>query len=289
MASQHIISKLRQAERLKLRHRKESKYKDRVSDIDGQAVLRINGKYSELEADEFSGKAMEEFGTMTGLDTAGLTAEEADIAGMPGMRISGADADGNEVRAALLLNEDYKNILAVTVKEINTEAEKEHAYIDDFELIPDAIHAIGPKEHMAHLGYTIDFPEYYEKFVPYEMGSEISYFCYAGSDANLDVSISSDAGEDSLDRTEAGLEESLKFDDETGVDVVMSDEVEKGPARIRPYTYSFSGMDAGGSGALIYDTEKNVLIVIELMESGSGDKDYNGDLRKMIDEMTVEG
>ena len=267
---------------------KDIKEGERVSEIDGQAALRITSKYSELEADEFSGKALEESGIADGLGAAELTTEEMEIAGMPGMKASCTNPDGNEVRAILFLNEDYKSITAVSMKEYSSETEKEHAYIDDFDLIPESIRTVGPEEHMAALGYTIDFPEYYEKFVPYIMGSDITYFCYAGADANTDVTISEGAGADSLDRSEAGLEDSLRFDEETGIDISISDDIEKGPARIRQYSYSFSGMAAGGEGAFIYDTDKDILISINLMESGNGDKDYSGDFRKMIRDLGVE-
>ena len=264
-------------------------YNERVSEIDDQAVLRIIRKYCEIKADEFSGKVMEEFGDIAGLNDPELTTEEAEIGGMPGMKISGTDPDGNEVRAALFLNEDYGSIVAVALKEYSNDTEKEHAYIDDFELIPDSVHTVGPEEHLAHLGYTIDFPDYYERFAPFDEDKGTGYACYAG-DAFLDITISSGAGGDSMDRSIDDLEESLRFDDETGVDISVSDEVTKGTGKIRQYSYSFAGMSAGGAGAFIYDTEKDTLISINLMESGfGGSEDFIGDFNKMIEEIAVAG
>lgn len=260
----------------------------RVSEINDQAVLRIYRKLYNPGSDEFSGDVMEVFGEMTGLDISALTAEETEIGGQTGMKVSGTDADGNELRAVVFDNEDYGSVIAVAVQEYSNDAEKEHAYIDDFELIPDTIHTIGPEEHMAALGYTIDIPDYYERFYPVDMEMEVVYACYGNPGANLDMEILEGAGADSMDSSVSGLEEDLRFDEETGIDISVSDEFTKGPARIREYTYSYSGMGAGGAGVFIYDTAKDVMITINLMESGYGDEeDYVGDFRKMIEEMTV--
>ena len=259
----------------------------RVSEIDDQAVLRIYRMLYEPGYDDFDGDLITAFGEMAGLDASALTAEETEIGGSPGMKLSGTDADGNELRSVIFNNEVYGSVIAVTVQEYANDVEKEHAYIDDFELIPDTIRPIGPEEHLAALGYTMDIPDYYEKFIPVDRGMQIVYACYSNPDANLDMTINEGAGGDSMDKSVSGLEESLRFDEETGIDINVSDEVTKGPARIRQYTYSYSGMSAGGAGALIYDSDKDIMIEINLMESGYGDEDFAGDFRKMIDGMSV--
>lgn len=261
--------------------------KCRVSEINDQAVMQIIRKSYDPAGDDYDGDVLAVFGEMTGLDTAELTTEEAEISGMPGMKISGTDPDGNELRAVVFSNETYGSVLAITLKEYSNDAEKEHGYISDFDLIPEAIQPIGPEEHFAKLGYTIDFPDYYEKFSPIDMGMETGYACYSNPDANIDMTISSGSGADSMERGIDGLEDSLRFDEETGIDISVSDEVTKGPARIRQYSYSYAGMSAGGAGAFIYDTDKDTLITINLMESGFGDEDYTGDFTKMIEGMSA--
>lgn len=267
----------------------DDKSRLRVSDIADQAVLSIGWNLFDPSRDEFDGDLLAVFSDKTGLDTTEYTTEEAEIAGAAGMKISGTDPDGNEVRALAFPDDDHGCVIIVCLKEYTNETEKEHGYLSDFDLIADSVQKIGPEEYFARLGYTIDFPDYYEKFTPVDRAMERGYACYSNPDSNIDMTMKYGAGSDSLDKELAGLEDSLFFDDSNPVKVSTADEITTGPARIVKYSYSYSGMDAGGSGAYIYDTDKDILININLMESGRDSELYNGDFEKMIDGISVAG